>query len=334
VGSAVYGEKGNFTPTVTVNDADGSSVQASKTSFNVADAPLTDTTLASTINAVAGTSTGTVVLATFTDGDPAAPLSDFTPSVNWGGTLVGPPTVAVQLVSRTSSFSTWQVTGSATYAAKGMYIAAVTVNDVDGATLHTSQTQFSVSDAAQQLLSYSIQHGETERSFIRFIDLSFSTTAGLAGFLNGQGIRLTFYDANGLHPTTVSLANEITVRGTHVTIDFGPNGIGGNRLTSAGDGTYRLALDLAGDGSFSTVVQFFRLFGDVNGDGTVDASDVSAFIADRNLGDINGDVNGDGQIDTRDLAAIKIAMGHTIKPPAAPGVIGSMNTASKTHHSA
>ena len=45
-----------------------------------------------------GNSTGNVILATFTDSDPAAQATDFTANVNWGGTLIGTPAVAVQLV--------------------------------------------------------------------------------------------------------------------------------------------------------------------------------------------------------------------------------------------
>ena len=46
---------------------------------------------AATLSAVEGNSTGSIVLMTFTDGDPSAPLTDFTTAttVNWGGTLIG-----------------------------------------------------------------------------------------------------------------------------------------------------------------------------------------------------------------------------------------------------
>jgi hypothetical protein len=315
IGNATYAEKGNYKVSITVNDADGNSVSTNKTTFAVADAALTDTTTARTIAAVAGTSIGSVVLATFTDADPAAPLADFSATVNWGGTVTGTPTSSVQLVSRTATLSTWQVVGSATYSAGGTYTAAVTVKEADGSTVSTSQTQFNVTAGGQQLLSSSIQHGATERSFIRYMDLSFKTTAGLSGFISGQGIRLTHYDVNGLHPTTVSLRGLMTVNGTHVTIDFGRNGIGGNPSTTAGDGTYRLAMDLAGNGTFGTVVQFFRLLGDVNGDGSVTGADVALFNADLRSGNLNGDVDGNGVLDTRDRLLIVSAMRHKIVAP-------------------
>ena len=147
VGSVTYAAKGSDTVAVTVNDADGSSVATSQTTVSVADAPLTDTTPATTLNAVAEYATGTVVLATFTDANPSAPLSDYTPAVNWGGTLLGTPTVSVQFVSSGGGVSTWQVLGSATYSHLGTYTVAVTVNDVDGAAFTTNMTTFNVSPA-------------------------------------------------------------------------------------------------------------------------------------------------------------------------------------------
>jgi hypothetical protein len=54
---------------------------------------LTDTTPVTTFKAVAGTSTGNFVLATFSDSNLSALSTDFTPTVNWGGTLTGTPAV-------------------------------------------------------------------------------------------------------------------------------------------------------------------------------------------------------------------------------------------------
>ena len=77
VGNATYAEAGNYTPAVSVVDAGGNTVQTSDTSFQVADAALTDTTpAANVINAFTG-GTGPFVMATFTDGNPFAQPSDF-----------------------------------------------------------------------------------------------------------------------------------------------------------------------------------------------------------------------------------------------------------------
>ena len=54
----------------------------------------------------------------------------------------------MQLLSRSATTSNWEVVGSATYAEKGTYTAAVTVSDVDGNGLQSSQTTFNVADAS------------------------------------------------------------------------------------------------------------------------------------------------------------------------------------------
>ena len=98
----------------------------------VATTSLTDATSPATYSVTAGRSTGSQVLATFTDGDPVGPASDFTPTVNWGGTVIGAPSVSVQPVSGAAAASTWEVVGSAVYAAQGTYPISVKVQDVGG----------------------------------------------------------------------------------------------------------------------------------------------------------------------------------------------------------
>jgi len=112
VGSATYAEIGTYTVTVTVDDVDGTpAIQTSNMSVSVADAALTDTTPVATFDALQGNDSGTLVLATFTDANPFASPDDFTPTVDWGGTLVGTPTVSVQFVSSSATASTWRVRG-------------------------------------------------------------------------------------------------------------------------------------------------------------------------------------------------------------------------------
>ena len=164
-------------------------------------------------------------------------------------------------------------------------------------------------------MNYSIQNGQTQRSYIRYLDAYFSDTTGLSRFVSGQGIQLIRYDINGLNPTIVPLTGLIALNGAHLSIDFGANGIGGNRLTNAGDGTYILSFDLAGTGVFGSPIQFTRLLGDVTGDGSVDASDITAFQTDLKNGDINGDINGDALINSADLLLIRNAQGRKMKKP-------------------
>ena len=212
-----------------------------------------------------------------------------------------------QLTNGTGTFSvTLKSTGNQT----------LTVTDTNTSSLTQSSTvSVLAANGSTNLISYSIQDGATQRSYIRYLDLYFDTNVGLPAFVGGAGIKLIRYDLNGLNPTVVSLSGLISVSGTRVRIDFGANGIGGNRLSNAGDGTYRLSLDLTGDGTFSTMIQFSRLYGDVNGDGVMDAKDVSLFQTYQLAGDLNGDINGDGFVDSRDKTAITLAQGRKIKLP-------------------
>ena len=117
---------GTYQVSVSVKDIDGSRLATkNEVQFAVADAPLTDATQTTSYSVVEGNRTGTQVLAVFSDGNPYAPLNDFTPAVTWGGTLVGKPTVTVEFVSATATTSTWRVKGSATYAEAGTYAISV-----------------------------------------------------------------------------------------------------------------------------------------------------------------------------------------------------------------
>ncbi len=144
IGSAVYQQKGSYTVSVSIKDVTGGTLSISKTKFSVADAPLADVTPKTTYNAVAGKSTGSQVLATFTDANPYAPASDYKATVTWKGTVTGSPSVSVQLVSRSSTVSTWQVVGSATYTKAGTYAVQVKIADVHGSSVSISKTSFNV----------------------------------------------------------------------------------------------------------------------------------------------------------------------------------------------
>ena len=145
--SVTYAEKGTFTVALTVHDTDGYSLTSNKTQFSMVDGLLTNTTQVVTLNAIEGQTTGPVILATFTDADPLAPMTDFTANVTWGGAMIGTPAVAVQVVSRSATDSTWQVVANAIYAEKGTYTATVKIIDVDGSSIQTSNTTFNVADA-------------------------------------------------------------------------------------------------------------------------------------------------------------------------------------------
>ena len=150
LGSATYADPGAYGVAVVVQDTvgDNAILSSGKTQFTVVNAPLSDVTAAKTYNALEGNSTGTHVLTTFTDADPFATLSDFTPTVTWGGTLVGTPTVSMkQIPTSKGKPSEWEVLGNATYAEEGKYSVTVSVTDMEGSSLTSKKVKFNVEDA-------------------------------------------------------------------------------------------------------------------------------------------------------------------------------------------
>jgi len=76
----------------------------------------------------------TVVVATFTDGNPLAKPADFTATVDWGDGTSGPATVAAR------AGAGFQVTGTATYKTPDTYPVSVAIADVGGSTATATST--------------------------------------------------------------------------------------------------------------------------------------------------------------------------------------------------
>jgi hypothetical protein len=102
-----------------------------KTTLNfsvpVADAPLTVSCATPTVSLQSFTGP----VASLIDGNPSAPLSDFTATINWGDSSSSAGAVS-------GSGGSYSVTGSHTYGSTGYYNVSVTVNDVGGSTATTT----------------------------------------------------------------------------------------------------------------------------------------------------------------------------------------------------
>ena len=112
----------------------------------------------------------------------------------------------------------------------------------------------------------------------------------------------------------VSLAGRAQLVDRVFELDFGAQGIGGNRNSAVGDGYYALEFDLDGNGTFETTRNFYRLFGDVNGDRIVDNLDFSAILSSLGLlGDgLDEDLNGDGVVNAQDRLLALRSRGHVL----------------------
>src|SRR5439155_60539 len=144
-GSHTYSEEGSFTVTISITDKGGSTKSVTATA-TVADAALTASGTAVSVTE-GGAFSGQV--ATFTDANTAAPLTDFTSgtggaSINWGdgtsataGTITQPGGIGTAFV----------VNGGHTYAEEGSYTVTTTITDKGGSTV-TAKPTAAVADAA------------------------------------------------------------------------------------------------------------------------------------------------------------------------------------------
>jgi hypothetical protein len=128
-GSHTYADEGSQTITVTITDTDNTSnTQTVTDSVAVADAPITAACAAPATSLQ--TFSGTV--ASLVDGNPIAPASDFTATIDWGdgGTSAG-------TVGGTGPFT---ISGSHHYLTTGFFTVTTKVTDDGGSTSTTSCT--------------------------------------------------------------------------------------------------------------------------------------------------------------------------------------------------
>ncbi len=144
-----------------------------------------------------------------------------------------------------------------------------------------------------QVTSFSVEHDSPGRSFIRYLDIGFNESDSQSGgklttIVNSIGtsspdIVIYKYDLNGdaSSKTAVSLSGvSVDVIDHAIEINFGSGGIGGGPTTTAADGYYEV--DIKPPGGPVAVHHFYRLLGDVDGDGVVDASDLNEIAASIN----------------------------------------------------
>ena len=187
------------------------------------------------------------------------------------------------------------------------------VNDSAAGTVAASMT-INVTPVAD-LSGIDVQNGQTQRSFVRNLDLIFDSAAGVDDLLGNGRLQLTRFDLSGNNPVVVAVPGAgagRSVSGNQLKIDFGVQGIGGNRGTNAGDGYYEIAVDLDGNGTFDARMYFFRLFGDMTGNGVVDGNDKVKVLQLQGTASVEGDVNGDGVVTAVDTLLTTRAVGRRI----------------------
>ena len=201
-GSHLYAEEGTYRQTVTINDVGGSTTTDSG-STTVADAPLAaaGTMLSGTEGAALA-----ATVATFTDANPNAPLSDFTATINWGDGRNSIGTI-------TENAGVFSVAGTHTYAEEGSYTSVVTISDVGGSTAQATSTA-TIADAP-------LTAGAT------------TVTGGVEG-VTAATLSATFTDANAGAPTS-------DFSGTIVWGDGTSTAFTSSNVTANGNGTFTVS---------------------------------------------------------------------------------------------
>jgi Ca2+-binding RTX toxin-like protein len=294
-------------------------------------------------------------------GGTIASLSVYVQIDGGAATLVGTVTPG-NPTTVTSGGTTYSVySGSMTFNALGDgQVHTYSFYSVGTDDLQNTQAVPSAADVSFTGISYiaplsatlSVEKGLAERSYIRYLDVTFNQTvstnyqmaalqSGLAGSQAATYVELLWWGENLTATSTSQGSVNLFGAGTTATvtlsrytlsIDFGANGITslltennvsgtGSPKTTFGDGWYALAVDPYGDPSKSIVLwlPFFRLLGDVNGDGQVTGptttAGTDAYLVNQARGQsgslLNADVNGDGAVNSTDLQeAVSAANAH------------------------
>lgn len=123
-GAHTYFDEGTFGTSFSVIDSVDTSTGNASGLALIADAPLNLST--SAFSFVPGVLDQPTV-ASFTDGNPFAPISDFTAIIDWGDGTISPGTI-------TAGPGNFQVSAGHTYASAGDFSVTVNVDDVGGST--------------------------------------------------------------------------------------------------------------------------------------------------------------------------------------------------------
>ena len=203
-------------------------------------------------------------------------------------------------------------------------------------------TQTFAPPAAPQVTAFTVEKGLAERSYVRYLDVTFNEPVSNLT-LNSSTVTLEQFALDGVTPVgSINLTGKISLIDHVMEIDFGAGGIGGsenlpNALSNwaaltADDGYYKLTINTGG---LDATESFYRLFGDVIGNaaggptttgatvngnviGTLSNADLTTIAAAVGQSAtaqnplLNADINGAGSVTSNDrlLAAKSLAAGR------------------------
>lgn len=173
-----------------------------------------------------------------------------------------------------------------------------------------------IDNVAPAVVSTTVNGGRAERSMIDSLSVAFSKPVSIGSgamtlqALDSSGNVIASYGLSASNPSNDGMNYVLSLSS-------------GANLDTLGNGIYEIVIDptkvMDSDGltmQSGYSFKFFRLFGDTNGDGYVDAADLLAFRKAYQGGaatyDPDDDVNHDGVINNTDLAAFEQDLGMHI----------------------
>jgi polygalacturonase len=203
----------------------------------------------------------------------------------------------------------------------GLYTSSATPGAATvEATAGSASATALVNPVAPVISSFQINDGNPQRAMIDSLTLTFNEAVNLAG----GAITLNLLSQTGGSPTPMTFSLNSPDGGTTWVLTFtDPSYIGG----SLPDGAYQLLVsasgvtsvngdaNMAGDQSY----EFFRLYGDFDGNGSVNSLDFGTFAAafghSVNSSDWYPDSDGNGVVNSVDFGTFAPNFGHSISIP-------------------
>jgi hypothetical protein len=205
-GEHTFADDGVYVVAITITARSSGDTTPSATAAIVADAALTAGN--STPNATEGKAfTGAV--ASFTDANKSAAASDFTATITWGDGHVSAGTVA-------ANGSSFNVTGTNTYAEEGSYAVTVQIADKGGSTVTVNSTM-TVADAALTATGVPTITG-TANVALGNVTVATFTDAGGAEDASHYTPTINWGDGTTSTGTVTSTSNGFRVSGSHTYI--------------------------------------------------------------------------------------------------------------------
>lgn len=171
--------------------------------------------------------------------------------------------------------------------------------------------------APPSVANISVNGGATQRSKITNVAVTFSTSLDVALFQNPGAVTLTRTAGNSLG-SVVTVGSGLIITpgsgtGNSITLTFSNSTFDGVQAGSLTDGRWRLAIPSLGYQSALNDASLRRLFGDADNNGTVDASDFSAFGTSFGQSASSAfDFDNNNTVDATDLAAFGNRFGVTL----------------------